>query len=584
MKGADLMPHKKTAPTKKENPSSSHAIAKTTIGSYLLNLLYQKGIRHIFGIPGDYVLRLDQLIEQSPIAFINATRENTAGYMADAYARLQGMGVLCITYGVGINCVNAVAQAYMESSPLVVISGAASTEEFAQSHHLHHLFPTQDKKTRETTQLEIFKKITVYQAVLDNPASAQEEIDKALYYCLFHKKPVYLELPRDKVDAPLLFESETKNWIEASDYQSIKEALAETAALLKQCHRPVIWAGHEIHRFGLSKILLQFAEKYRIPIASSLLGKTAISESHPLYLGIYQGRLSRDLVRDYLEKADALFIFGVVLSDVDTGIFTSNLHEIPKIAASQGTLQVNHHVYQKVHFTDFLKELAHLDLNIRFRNDYPALIDSPPPLFAPQKKTPLKIERLFECVQHHLREDHLVVSDFGDCLFGSTDLILEEGGFLSNAYFASLGFGVPGAVGASIAHPRKRVIGIVGDGAFQMTCTELSTAVRYGLDPIILLLNNHGYATERPLLEGKFNDVVNWKYAKFPQVLGGGVGIYVETEEEFHRALTQALNTRGQFYLIEAELSKEDISPGLRRFCHLAEELVKKRASAHKAG
>jgi len=161
------------------------------------------------------------------------------------------------------------------------------------------------------------------------------------------------------------------------------------------------------------------------------------------------------------------------------------------------------------------------------------------------------------------------VTDIGDCLFGSSDLILAQNSFLACAYFATLGFGTPGAVAAQLASPDRRVIGIIGDGGFQMTAMELSTAVRYGLDPIIIILNNHGYGTERPLLEGTYNDILNWNYAEIPKVLGGGIGFRTETEEEFEHALSAALAERGALAIIEVELGKVDFSPALMRFAKL---------------
>jgi indolepyruvate decarboxylase len=163
----------------------------------------------------------------------------------------------------------------------------------------------------------------------------------------------------------------------------------------------------------------------------------------------------------------------------------------------------------------------------------------------------------------------MIVVDMGDCLLASIDLSLGQDTFINNAFFASVGFGIPAALGAQIANPKKRVIGIIGDGAFQMTATELSTAVRYHLDPIILLLNNHGYGMERPILEGNFNDLVNWNYAELPKVLGDGVGLKVTNETELEQALDIALKTRGTFYIIEVELKKEDFSPALRRLGEL---------------
>jgi TPP-dependent 2-oxoacid decarboxylase len=546
----------------------------TTIGKYLLDRLHHLGVKQIFGIPGDYILRFDQLIEQHPIQFINATRENTAGYMSDAYARLTGLGVACITYGVGINIVNSISQAYVESSPVVLISGAASTEDFLRCQQLHHIINTSATNHLDATQLEIFKQITVAQAILDNPRTAAAEIDRVLDICLQLQKPVYIELPRNFVDVPIEEHSYKKQGIPKSDPEVLDEVMQEITEMLKRCKRPFIWAGHEILRLGLSQELLQFAEKFNIPLVSSLLGKTVISERHPLFVGVYQGGISRKEVVEFVNSCDAIFILGSILSDVETGFFSNKLHE-NTVIANMSAIQVQHHHYHRITFRDFMPRLGSLDLKISYSHKYPASKERKLSQFVPAHKKEISTARVFECIQKHLRPEHLIVADFGDSLFGSTDFILEQNSFLASAYFGTLGFGTPGAIGAQFAVPERRVIGIVGDGAFQMTSMELSTAVRYKLDPVIIVLNNHGYGTERPLIEGEYNDIQNWYYAKIPEVLGGGVGIKTTTEEEFDMALTKALSQRGTFYLIEVELGKTDYSPAMQRFLDLASKRMK---------
>lgn len=553
------------------NSQGDQPTTATSIGKYLLDSLQKRGVDHIFGIPGDYVLRFDKLIEQHTIKFINATRENTAGYMADAYARLRGLGVACITYGVGINIANAITQAYVENSPLVIISGSAGTNDFLNNIKLHHLFNTPTSDLKDTTQLAIFKHITVGQTVLDNPHTAAEQIDSILDLCLLTQKPVYIEIPRDMVDISITLPPNKQPTTQSqSDAKALHEAILELEQILKKCRKPVIWLGHEIQRFNLSEYVLRFAEKYRIPIVSSLLGKTAISEYHPLFVGVYQGEISRPAVTQFVESCDCVFMLGLLLTDVDTGIFTAKLDFESKVVAYTGGVEIGHHHYKKVLFTDFIKTLAEKDLNIRFRNEYPASIDRAIPPFKPEAKTSTTSRRVFECIQHHLKREHIIFADIGDSLFGSADLILDQDSYLACAYFGSLGFATPGCIGAQIAEPQKRVIAIVGDGAFQMTSMELSTAVRYHIDPIVIVLNNHGYGTERPLLEGTYNDIQNWNYTDIPKVLEGGIGIKAKTEEEFDRALKEALSKRGSFYLIEVELEKTDFSPAMIRFTSLA--------------
>lgn len=548
------------------------------VGQYLIDRLHQLGVEHIFGVPGDYVLRLDKLIEKHPhLQFINTTRENTAGYAADAYARMRGLGVACITYGVGINISNALAQAYVESSPLVVISGTAGTDEFAHYSTLHHLINKAGNIHSDTTQLEVFKHLTVDQAVLDDPQTAAFLIDRVLHSCLKYKKPVYIEIPRNMVHQPISPNYTTKQFPPTPiDKEALKEALEETQQILNTCRYPLIWAGHEVLRFNLSQPLLQFAEKNRIPIVSSLLGKTVVDEHHPLFVGVYQGGMSPIEVQELVEKCDCAITLGVLINDIDTGIFTAKLNQEHRIASNAFSLTIGHHIYPDVGLNDYIHGLNTLNLTLSHQPFHTPRHARLPEKFFPQEGARTTTKRVFECIQSHLTPENIVITDVGDCLFASADLVLPFNSFAACAYFASLGFGTPGAIGAQIALPQRRVLAIVGDGGFQMSAMELSGAIRYHLDPIIIVLNNHGYGTERPLLEGSYNDIVDWNYTEIPRVLGGGIGIKVNNEIEFEKALTKAFNDRGTFYLIEVELEKLDFSPGLRRLGELLSQLVQK--------
>lgn len=546
------------------------------VGKYLLDRLYHAGVKHIFGVPGDYVLHLDKMIEQHQIKFINTTRESTAGYAADAYARMTGLGVACITYGVGINIANPLAQAFVEKSPLVVISGTAGTDEFAKTPMRHHLINKSCSVHTDTTQLEIFKQVTIDQAILHDAKTAAADIDRVLHACLKHQQPVYIEIPRNIVSEPIPSHQPKLYPDQDSDQEALQEALKETMKILKKCKKPLIWAGHEILRDGLSDELLKFAEAFHIPIASSLLGKTVVSEYHPLSVGVYQGGMSQKEVYDFVEGCDCVFILGVIMDDLDTGIFTAKIDQEHRIIANAANIQIGQHHFHCVFLKDFIHELASAAPSRRFDFPFPTAKDRVNKGFKPTAGAKTTTKRLFECLQSHLKPDHILVTDVGDCLFGSADLVLDYNSFLACAYFASLGFGVPGAIGAQIAVPSRRVVAIIGDGAFQMTGTELSAAVRYHLDPIIIVMNNHGYGTERPLLEGSYNDIQDWHYAELPRLLGGGTGVRVNTEDGLHQALTKAFATRGTFSLIEVELGKLDFSLGLRRLGELADKFMNK--------
>src|SRR5262249_36069661 len=147
--------------------------------------------------------------------------------------------------------------------------------------------------------------------------------------------------------------------------------------------------------------------------------------------------------------------------------------------------------------------------------------------------------------------------------------------FIGPAYYTSMGFGVPAAVGAGIANRNLRPLVIVGDGAFQMTGMELSSVVRQGLNPIVVVMNNKGYTTERFLLEGSFNDIHNWAYHKLPEVLGTGLGIEVRTEAQLGAALDAALSNTESFSLLNVHLDPLDRSPALDRLTKKLSQIVR---------
>ena len=163
----------------------------------------------------------------------------------------------------------------------------------------------------------------------------------------------------------------------------------------------------------------------------------------------------------------------------------------------------------------------------------------------------------------------VVIADVGDSLFGAAELtISRQTEFISAAYYTSMGFAVPAAVGAGFASPSLRALVIVGDGAFQMTGMELSTIARHGLNPIVVVLNNHGYTTERFLLDGPFNDIHLWQFHKIPEVLGSGLGLEVRTEDELDAALKAAQANTASFSLLNVHLDRFDRSPALERLAH----------------
>jgi indolepyruvate decarboxylase len=546
-----------------------------TIGKYLVERLRALGVGHVFGIPGDYVLGLYKTLEESPIELVGMTREDSAGFAADAYARVRGLGAVCVTYCVGgLSCCNSIAGAYAEKSPVVVLTGSPGVSERERNPLLHH-------KVRDfDTQFEVFKQLTVASAVLADTETAFAEIDRVLGAAIRYKRPVYLEIPRDCIDKTNVRPHRAPTQlIPPSDPEALHEALEETATLLRKAKRPMILADVEIHRFGLQDELIALAEVTGLPIATTILGKSVISETHPLFAGVYEGGMGRAEVTDFVENSDCLLMLGCFLTDINLGIFTAKLDPSRCIDATSEDLRIRHHHYRGVRLDDFIRGLREMNIKITRTDPIPQVEDAFEP-WVTREKAAMTTNRLFARLNEMIDSETMVIADIGDSLFGASDLVMSRRtDFISPAYYTSMGFAVPAAVGANIASRSMRPLVVVGDGAFQMTGMELSTIARQRLAPIVIVMNNKGYTTERFLLEGTFNDIHNWEYHKIPDVLGCGRGFEVRTEGELDRALVAARENTQSFSLLNVHLDPLDRSPALDRLTKKLSQIVRPKAT-----
>lgn len=438
-----------------------------TVGEYLIDRLRELGVRHVFGVPGDYALGFYALLENSEMVIVNTCDEQGAGFAADAYARMRGLGVVCVTYCVGgLKVTNTTAEAFAEKSPVVVISGAPGTKERAKNPLLHH-------KIREfDTQLKIFEQITAASTVLSDAQTAQREIDRVLDAALCFKRPVYIEIPRDMVAARCVGHHQAAPRRSESDADALREALAEARAMLDAARQPVILADVEVQRFGFQELLLRLAERANIPIASTILGKSVIGEEHPLYMGVYEGAMGREEVRRYVEESDCALLLGVFMTDVNLGIYTARLELGRSIYATSEKLTIRFHTYENVILEDFLKGLNEGPLGRHEPGDFPRPEQAIG--FAPEGARKVSVRRLFQRINAFLTAEMVVIADVGDALFGAADLLIRHHTeFLGPAYYTSMGFAVPASIGAQMADGSLRPLVLVGDGAFQMTGMEL---------------------------------------------------------------------------------------------------------------
>ena len=531
----------------------------TTIPEFLIRRFKQLGVDEGFGIVGDYALKLFDRLSHHGFPMLVTADEQGGAFAAEAYARLRGFGVCAVTYSVGgFKVVNATAGAWAENVPLLILSGAPGLAERKGDPLIHHKVKNFD------TQLEVFKDVTIAQAVLTNPLTITEEIDRVLAKMIATQRPGYIEIPRDMVDVPVL-DRDADLLIELPkvDPKRLELAVSETLELLagNGAGDAVAIAGVMAVRRGLQKELLSFAENFEVPIATTSLSKGVIPETHPLALGVYMGAVSSEMVIQKVENAKPLISFGVLFSDIVSGGFTDHLDRGHVIECTDTHVNIGFHTYQDVPLWAFLPALIQAASDAGYRG-YGQIAHKQYSFTAVQGKG-LSVVRLMECIASFLDEKIRLIVDPGDCLFGSVELPAQSL-MLASGYYATMGYAVPAALGAAKADPSLRPMVLVGDGAFLMTGLELLSATYHGVKPIVIVVDNEGYGTQRPMDDGPFNDIPALRSEELPRAFGGGAGLLCNSEDELHAALSTATQTE-EFFIIRARVPKGQYSPGLIR-------------------
>jgi indolepyruvate decarboxylase len=541
------------------------------LGQFLFEYLYRRGVRHSFGLPGDFALPTFTWLEKSKIRSITMTHEPAAGFAADAYSRINGIGLVCVTYCVGgLNVLNAIAGAYAEKSPVVVVSGAPGRKDREKDPLLHHKVKTFE------TQRRIYDEVTVASTVLLDEQRAASEIVRCVEACLRHKRPVYIEVPHDIVDREIPITGIPPAVPEKSDPHTLDAALDDTLCLIRATKKPVILAGVELARYRTARLVVRMAERMNIPIAADLLSKSAVPENHPLYIGVYGGAMSSDeRVRKYVESADLVLMLGTFITDMSMGFYTAKLDRGRTVLATSERVSVQYHRYDSIQFRDFLEALATAKIKPKhFKHPNPHAL--PKPLEKVERSQALTMVDVFRILSLHLDERCCVIADIGDAIFGAVSIRSErQAQFIAPAYYMSMGFAVPASIGVAMAAKRLRPYVLVGDGAFQMTGVEISTIVRLGLNPIIMVLNNNGYGTMRRIREGCFNVITQWNYTKICELVRGGETASASTKGEFDAALSRAQES-DRVYVIELKIPHNDVSQQLER---IAREVRRMRGS-----
>lgn len=533
-----------------------------TVGEFLFDYLYNQGVRTAFGIPGDFALPTFRWLEKSRLDLINMTHEPSVGFAADAYARLTGgLGVACVTYCVGgLNMLNSIACAYAEKSPVVVVSGGPSPNDRRNDSLIHHKVRTFD------TQRRIFEEVTCASTVLLDPETAADEIVRVIAAARTYSRPVYIEVPFDVVDLPIRMPSLRNVQEEHSDADTLAAFIKESVDFINNAKQPVLVADVELQRLGLTDLALEVAKKFNLPIASTLLSKSVISETNPQFIGTYSGTLSVPEVKEYVESSDCLVMLGAFISDVLYGFTKANIERRNTILCTSEKASIGYHSYEGIRLKDYLEGLLAAEVKPRADFVNPNPYEPFKPLTDAERAERMDSDAFFKIVELCMPEGATLTCDTGDALLGAIGLrTSKRNNFVADAYYLSMGFGIPAGIGACAAVPDSRVITIVGDGAFQMTGMELSTAAKFGLKPIILILNNDGYGTQRGILDGPFNNIHQWKYTRITDILNYGKSVTVETKGELEKAFKDAVADTDNMYVIEVMIPKGDCSRSLKR-------------------
>lgn len=521
---------------------------------YLIKKLEELGINDFFGLPGDYNFNILYAIENNPHTnWIGCTNELNAGYAADGYARQRGYGALVTTYGVGeLSAVNAIAGSFAENIPVISIVGVPATKCLEEKTLVHHNFWNINTKAFES----VYKPITETTAFL-NRDNAKLEIDRVLKIFVKEKRPVYIAIPIDIAKTEISSREVDYNW--TSDKQTLETCIAKIARKIKSSTNPVILGDTLIKRFEARLEYKEFVGKTGIPATNFLMGAALLNNDCENYLGTYLNKYGNPIAQEMLEKTDCLIAVGPIYSDLNAFGFGLP-YKIHSHIAIYGTYTyVEGEKFDNIKMADVLEGLTNILTHKEFDFTKPQIGYNKSEI----KDNQLTSDYIYPRLQEFIKENDIIIAETGIIPNGIIQMRFPDNTELhTQTLWGSIGWATPAAFGACKANPNTRVILITGEGSHQLTAMEVGNMLRYGVKPIIIVLNNNGYTIERLLSnkpEDKFNDIVQMNYSKFARVFEGDVwSTKVSTPEDFDKALkvTQIMN---KLCYIEICTEKDDM-------------------------
>ncbi|MCB2401234.1 alpha-keto acid decarboxylase family protein [Rhizobium leguminosarum] len=537
-----------------------------TVGQYLVDRLRELGLGHLFSVAGDYSIEwVNSYVEKSGIQVIEEVNELNAGYAADGYARLKGIGALCVTYSAGSLCAtNAIAGSYVEKVPVVLINGAPSIKKtltFEQTGYSAHHFIS----GRET-DLQVFEYITAAAVRIDSPHLAPMLIDYALTQCITERRPVYIELLEDMVDLECTRPSNAlKAAPDISDEDSLNQSIAQISERLQNATKPLIWIGVEIDRFGLHDQAERLIRDLKIPYVTELLSKAILSEDDVQFAGVFDGESSSPYVQSLVKDSDFVLALGVWLTDINDLGWPIDLDKTA--FASWDTVKYGTIFNAQVSLADLVNGLIDKRLTCKAQS-LPAKTARQAPAVNPAAE--ITYQGFYDFIQQQIDGNTIVGADASLNYFGS--LLLEVGarrGFIVQSSYSAIGYIGPAATGVSLAKQnQQRLLVFAGDGGFQMTAQCLSTQTRFNLNPIIFVMDNGIYGVEQWLADASvfhgnkpfYNSCIlhRWNYSKLAEVFGCQ-GWTVDTYGELEEAINGAKENLNSPSIIQVVVPQRSI-------------------------
>ena len=528
---------------------------KQRVGQYLMDAVNAAGVDKIFGVPGDFNLAfLDDIISHDQVEWIGNTNELNASYAADGYARINGLGALVTTFGVGeLSAVNGIAGSYAERVPVIAITGAPTRAVESAGKYVHHSL---GEGTFDDYR-KMFEPITTAQGYI-TPENATTEIPRLIQAAINERRPVHLHLPIDvamtEIDVSKSFQPE------ARDDQDVSHYIQMIEDKLNSAKQPVIITGHEINSFGLHSELEQFVNQTHIPVAQLSLGKGAFNEENEHYIGIFDGSIAEENVKNYVNQSDAILNIGAKLTDSATAGFSFEFDIDDVVMINHNYFKMNETISEQVAVPHLIKGL--MSISYKNKSEFPKY-QRPKEHDYQVDHEPLTQATYFKMMQDFLQLDDILIAEQGSSFFGAYDLSLyKDNTFIGQPLWGSIGYTLPATLGTQIAAPHRRNVLLIGDGSLQLTVQSLSTMIRQQLKPIIFVVNNDGYTVERLIhgMKEPYNDIHMWDYKALPAVFGGdNVVVHdVNTSHELKETFEKINAHSDCMHFVEVKMAIED--------------------------